>query len=1001
MLEKYRLKLLINDVEVDIKTLSRSMTDFSQSWQVTLRNTGITVGYWANEDVKIQYQKNEDDDWRNIFTGKVSSSGAIRSRGYITDDLLSLELIDLAKAKLTKIVPNNQTLANFYISNINEESTSLIHYLASLAGITSVNADEILDVLTIVTLGENTIWSELQKIAETYCLNLYFDNNGTLCLKSAYIDSETESEYILGDNSEFPIIGKLNEDFATVEGNSYTCTFDIYEKQDEQIVFKSYENYVETTDVINIDILPGCTWPEEGVTNLTYKSTTTDIEFPLVTDIKTPSIGPNDYYDISYSGGKLELESFNGSTDETELNPGYAQIILKNTGAVTCSINKFTITGTPYILKSENKVTKEVQDLSEVDKISQTIDEKYAASVSSVEDALQKYLEINQSRTRVFSFSTYFMPFLERNDVVTLKIDDENIKCKVLDFENAQKNTRVNSLKTTINLKEINEFHPTTFSRTSVTPNNPISIVGSKGDPGESVIVEYLKTSSLETPTATDTIFMFGDYPMYFKDRPMGLAYWSTTPPNADELLDNEYIWQRTYSNGKWSNPIRLSGNPGVSGSPGKDGDFGVLTLSFSGSVLNLQGNGQDEGYIIYNNSKFYFNSNYTCSVGGDGIIIADISQSPAVIRYNKISVVDDVLSFVDFNTGNNGITKEDADSQWQYIMVGEFSSLNTGNIINATLKPPVSAKTFLSDEFTSILRKGILEGADIEAWSKAMGCDEYYNTLAVSTLFAGKIFANEITLTDKGVIKSSDADESVRIEASGLAKFKNLILEFSGNTMFKVDSTTGNVNFGYDSDGNPLFYYEQSTKTIKNNTGSMVISPDGTITIDNLVANNSEITNGSFTGHMEASTGIFQGSIDSPSFSSLPSTGDSSSYIDLPSNETYQIKNLETFCDTLGIEKLKYYECTNSIDSSVKYMMWYKYKYFKFYDANLSLDTEMEYVSGAASPYRSPYDGSSFRLTIYYGGGDVFTFKDIPTSSTGLATGQVWNDNGTLKIIT
>ena len=485
MLEKYRLQLLINNIKVDIKTISRSMTDFSQSWQVSLRNTGISVGFWANEDAKIQYKETEESTWQNIFVGKVSSSGATRSRGYVTDDYLSLELIDLAKAKLTKIKPTKQTLANFYISNVYEEETSLIHYLANLAGITRVNADRIMDVLTIVNIGDDSIWSELQKIAETYCLNLYFDNNGTLCLKSAYVDSNTDAKYIIGNNTDNPIIGKINETYANVEGNSFTCTFDSYEQQEEQIVFKSFENYVESTGLINIDILPNTTWPEEGVTNLTYKSIKTDAEFPLVIDVTTPTIGPNDSYDISYSGGELKLKSFNGSTDDTEDNPSSAQIILENTGSTTCSINKFTITGTPFILKSENKVEKEIQDLLEVDKISKTIDEKYAANVDSIQDSLEKYLKINQYRTREFSFTTNFIPFLERNDVVILNLDNENIKCTVENFENNQKGTRVNTLNTSINLKEIKEFTPTTFSRTSNTPINPINIVGNKGDTGD------------------------------------------------------------------------------------------------------------------------------------------------------------------------------------------------------------------------------------------------------------------------------------------------------------------------------------------------------------------------------------------------------------------------------------------------------------------------------------------------------------------------------------
>ena len=50
---------------------------------------------------------------------------------------------------------------------------------------------------------------------------------------------------------------------------------------------------------------------------------------------------------------------------------------------------------------------------------------------------------------------------------------------------------------------------------------------------------------------------------------------------------------------------------------------------------------------------------------------------------------------------------------------------------------------------------------------------------------------------------------------------------------------------------------------------------------------------------------------------------------------------------------------------------------------------------------YHSDYAGSSLTVSVTYGTGDVFIFKDLPTSSAGLATGQVWNDSGILKIVT
>lgn len=208
---------------------------------------------------------------------------------------------------------------------------------------------------------------------------------------------------------------------------------------------------------------------------------------------------------------------------------------------------------------------------------------------------------------------------------------------------------------------------------------------------------------------------------------------------------------------------FRATGNIGDKGDPGikgDDGALGILTLSFSGSTLSLQGNGETTGYIIYNNTKFYMSGSYTCGVGGDGVIIADISQSTVIPLFKKMIIEGEVLKFVDFNTGYSPITKEMVDSNWQYVLIGEFSCSTSGVLLNAILKPIISIKTFLSNEFTSILKNNALTKEDMESWSKAMGCDQYYNALAVSTLFAGQIFTQELTLTENGVIKSSNFNE-------------------------------------------------------------------------------------------------------------------------------------------------------------------------------------------------------------------------------------------------
>lgn len=69
--------------------------------------------------------------------------------------------------------------------------------------------------------------------------------------------------------------------------------------------------------------------------------------------------------------------------------------------------------------------------------------------------------------------------------------------------------------------------------------------IGNDGVDGTSVLVEYAKNTSLDTPPDPDTIFKFKDKVMYFKGKQMGIANWFTESPLASDLEDNEYVWQR------------------------------------------------------------------------------------------------------------------------------------------------------------------------------------------------------------------------------------------------------------------------------------------------------------------------------------------------------------------------------------------------------------------------------------------------------------------------
>ena len=259
---------------------------------------------------------------------------------------------------------------------------------------------------------------------------------------------------------------------------------------------------------------------------------------------------------------------------------------------------------------------------------------------------------------------------------------------------------------------------------------------------------------------------------------------------NSDNIIRIEHIAGASADWGHIFEVVFLFSKTGVPGIKGDDGDLGILTLSYSSTTISLQGNGKTQGYIIFNNQKFYLNSTYSFITKGDGVIIVDISTSTPTVTYKKLIIVNEMLVFVDFNTGLEPLSKADVDSNWQYLLIGEFSCVNAGTILNASLKPVMSVTTFLSNEFTSILKQKATSKEKIFEWAKAMGCESYYNVLAASQLFLGQMFANEIILTNEGSIHTdfylsdgslnpeSTAGRGLFLSSTGLAKLCKAVLD-------------------------------------------------------------------------------------------------------------------------------------------------------------------------------------------------------------------------------
>lgn len=440
----------------------------------------------------------------------------------------------------------------------------------------------------------------------------------------------------------------------------------------------------------------------------------------------------------------------------------------------------------------------------------------------------------------------------------------------------------------------------------------------------------------------------------------------------------------------------------GLKGQEGQDGDLGVLTLSFSESTIIMQGNGQASGYVIYNNQKFYMNDNFTATTGGDGIIIADIRTNPATLLFKKLKVENDLLTFVDFNTGLNPITKADIDSIWEYLLVGEFSTLNDGTILNAMIKPIVSLSVFLSNEFTSILNKAAIGQADIESWAKAMGCDAYYNTLAVSKLFAGAIFAQAITLTDNGVIKSGDTEESVRIQADGLAKFKNLKIVHDLLTVFEVDSTNGDVLFGNNGAGVPFLKYEQESKSLKTLGNTFVLDSTGHLTLNSVDA-----IGGTFSGVLESASGFFKGQFQTATIRTEP--GITEEHVLNLLIGLHQAATVFNYLNSWGYTQWSHHRCVVP-QLPTAYLFSYNtikridydgflvtFYIFTIYDADLNEIYKVRTFPNQIEGEQQVGTNQALTFTSYKGG-DILYMENLPTSPPS-EHNRVYVDNGTLKI--
>lgn len=469
------------------RDISCDASEDYQKWSFTVKNrTGLSVGLHANMAATVDVSHN-GSTWLTVFTGFVSDDGFNRRRGLVTDDYLSLDLVDATKRKGTKRKPTPVLLSSFTASDPSAESSSVLHYLANQMGVT-VEAAEIDHTIDLIELGKSTVWAELQALRDAYHADMYFRYDGKLLFHSPFDTgySAPSSEWTFqGDPAEAVsgdacrIYGVVSEAYVPVRCNYAKTSFDDYNLLSERIIYKNTEAYNESSGLITITLTAGAYWPGPAATDvarLEYKDPESGADYPFAIDIVTPTLGAvGAGKDIESTGGSLEIVSVNGSTTATSAEGGATQIILYNNSAEPCTIRRLTVRGKPYQLKEQVKVEHVDAAVTDaVDYVEQEVNGRYAASASQIFDTLYHMVEEGKGRPRQFAFGAPFMPWIQRRAIVTVQMPGESaVRCRIDSYAHRNRGKTMQGMHTTLVCTELGTHTPTGSPYVETTPAIP------------------------------------------------------------------------------------------------------------------------------------------------------------------------------------------------------------------------------------------------------------------------------------------------------------------------------------------------------------------------------------------------------------------------------------------------------------------------------------------------------------------------------------------------
>lgn len=306
-----------------------------------------------------------------------------------------------------------------------------------------------------------------------------------------------------------------------------------------------------------------------------------------------------------------------------------------------------------------------------------------------------------------------------------------------------------------------------------------VCLTGATGDPGlpgapgkgiTSIVVEYYKSSSMEVLEG---------------------GIWDTVVP---VVSGEQFIWSRTRtffsdSTSVTTDPVCITGPPGINGDPGRLGLYAV------GTTLHLRGFADDGtltsslGYIYFDSTRHTVPAySQQLTQEGQGYVVFDTTGGGVV--FARLSPQSGRVDWLDY---------EDASllSSSTLAVIGKFNKIGT-SIIDISTIPPSTTRDFERIHFMELLSyvtndetlTDVQRGSIMDQWADALGIAQVFQSLAVWDFFANRIKTNHLEIT-----KVVGSELFTLVLSNNEGSGYPIMQAYKGNTLiFEINSEDGSV---------------------------------------------------------------------------------------------------------------------------------------------------------------------------------------------------------------